>query len=196
MERPTGLTRIGIIAAGVWTPRSPWVPNKRMATGGFIEARCVGFRDPAYGVVAAYLEYQNVGSPSDTVSTPTPAFNDTIAYYAGLAGGPSDFLRLPLQVSPAIGIIPGNEADFAQGQGNQLTFFVQSAGTTGLFGSPFSSAHNSKVYGIALVATPVPGDQTRDILFARAYYAGSDQLVVPANGQVGIQYVVPFGPSS
>jgi hypothetical protein len=195
--QPTGLTRIcSINEHGYWTPRSGLIPNKRTALGGFLEARCLGFGDPAYRISAAYLEYQNLSDPSTVIATPTPAFNDTIAYYAGLGTAGADFLRVPLQVSPTIGIIPGNEAFFSAGQGNELAFLIQSTGTTGIFGTPFSAGSNSKVYGVALVATPVPNDQTQDILFARAYYSGSAQVLVPANGQVGITYFVPLGPSS
>jgi hypothetical protein len=193
----TGYIRLGTVDdAGVWTPRSGPIHNQRMATAGYIQARCVGLGDVTYRVAAAYLEFRNVASPSTTVSPPTAAYGDTLAYYLGLAGSAdSDYLRVPLRTAPAILPVAGDEAFFAAGQGNSLEYLIQSSGTAGVYGKPFGPSHNSLVYGVALVATPAPGDPTRDVLFARAYIQPSDQLIVPANGQVAIPYYVPFKPA-
>jgi hypothetical protein len=195
-KKPTGWTQLGIVDDdGVWTPRSRIVCNARMASSGLIAARCLGFGDMAYKIAVAYMEFANLSDPTTTVSTPSPNKGDSLSYYTGLSSSPNaDYLRLPLRVSPALGVFAGNEAYFPNGGGDLLSFFIQSAGNVGMNGKPFGPAHNSKVYGVALVATPVPNDATQDILYSRAYYGASDQLIVPANGQVGAPYIVPMGP--
>ena len=189
-KQPTGWAVLGVTGEdGVFSPRS-LAYNDRAYSWGFIAARVLGFRDLSYIPAAAMVEYSNAG----TVSPPTIARADTIAYYATLAGSSSqDVLRVPLQVSPNLGVIPGYEAYFGPGQGNLLTYLIQTAGTVGLYGKPYGHASGSTVYGIGLVATPVPADRSQDILFSRLYYTTGAQVAQPPTGQVSAQYSVPFG---
>jgi hypothetical protein len=189
----TGVVTLYEVAGnGAWRPRAV-TRNTWLYTWGYMAAQALGLGNAAYKIGAAYLEYENVAAPADPVSIPPFQRQDGLEYYANLAASPvRDFLRLPLIVTPAIGVVPGFEDYFAAGQGNQLTVFVQSAGTAGFFGKTFSDTVNSKVCGIALVAIPIPADQTQDVLFSRAYYQAADQVLKTPSGQVGIQYTLGF----
>ena len=77
--------------------------------------------------------------------------------------------------------------------GNLLTFLAQSSGSTGVNGTTFSAAQNSKVSGAALVAAPVFADSTQDIVFSRTYFdPTSNQVLKQASSQIGLSWEVPF----
>jgi hypothetical protein len=190
-----GLNRLFLVdATGLWTPEPVAVAyNTRQVAAGWLIAACVGLRDPNFAVNCVYLEYANVADPAAPVAAPSFATTDGRAYYDNLASTPDrDYLRVPLSITPTISIVPGQEAYFAAGTGNVVTWFAQSAGTVGANGKPFSSAANSKLYGVALVAAPVLGDRSRDVLLARSYYDAGGQQVKPPGGQFGVQYSQPF----
>jgi hypothetical protein len=60
-------------------------------------------------------------------------------------------------------------------------------------GRLFSASANSKVCGVALVAAPVFGDRTQDVIFARTYYDTSQQVIKPPSAQIGIGWDIIFG---
>jgi hypothetical protein len=192
---PSGWSHAGIVdkRTGVWRPTA-YGENSRLYTSGYVIARCAGFADPAFYIAAAYIEYQNVDDPDDTVAVPAVDPADGLAAYDDLVATPGrDFLRVLLRVRPELSVLPGYEAYFGPGEGNVLTFFVQTAGTAGVLGRPFSHTVNSKVIGVMLVATPTPNDRTKDVPFARLYYTGADQVLKVPNGQISVEYSVPFG---
>lgn len=141
-----------------------------------------------------YFEYENVAMPGDTVTVPTYARSDGLSYYLTLPAGPpaKDYLRLSVSGLPSISIYSGYEPYFTAPDGNVATFFAQTAGTTGQLGRPFASGSNSKVYGVALVATPVPGDKTKDVIIARSYFSTMNQQLKMTGTQIGVTWSVPF----
>lgn len=177
---------------GNWTPLFEGF-NTWLDKAGLIAARAIGLGDSTYKINAMYLEYENVATPSTIVTPPTFATSDDVTYFENLSVSPhKDYLRIPLLPVSALQVIPGFEGSFAAGEGNQLEFFAQSSGTQGVNGKPFSDTVNSRVYGIALVATPVFADRTKDVVFSRAYYTTAQQKVKEPNSQIGVSYVVPF----
>jgi hypothetical protein len=182
-------------ATGLITPpRDPgWTANSWNYTWGYLACRALGQRDIRYGIGAVYLEFENVADPEDPVSPPATAREDTIDYYEGLsASADRDFLRIPIAITPSIGVVPGFEAYFAEGQGNRLIVHAQSGGTVGVHGKAFSDVANSKVFGIAVVGMPDRADRTKDILFARSYYAADKQQVKAPTGQIHGVYELDF----
>ena len=59
-------------------------------------------------------------------------------------------------------------------------------------GRAFKDTVNYKIYGLAIVAAPVPSDYTRDLVYARAYFDTTDQLVKLANSQISTTYEIEF----
>jgi len=180
-------------ATGRWGPALFTRPNLILYSWGYLACQALGAGNPAFKVAAAYLEYKNVINPTDQV--PVPGFDRAggLSYYSSLPAN-QDFLRVPLAGTPAIDIAPGSENYFVAGvSGNRATFSAQSAGATGNLGRPFSTAANSKLFGIALVATPVLGDWTHDVLLSRGYFAPSDQQLKTAGSQLGVRWAITFG---
>ncbi len=170
-----------------------WVANLRMATGGLILSRLAGFGDANYAIRAIYFEYQNLSSPGPADPGPDPARGDTVDHFLDLDGtADRDYVRVFLDISPKVEIRSGDEAYFEDGQGNNLRFFARTAATVGALGKPFTSAAGSTICGLAFVATPVPSDPTRDVLFARITLDTPDQVARPAVGQVAFEYVLPL----
>ena len=168
--------------------------NRFMYTWGFLVAKALGQRDPRYGINAFYLEFENVASPSDTVSVPSFNLQDDRTYYDGLASSPTrDYVRAALDINPLIDIAPGYEAYFPPGQGNRVTIVGQTYGDAGVHMKAFDSTFNSKVCGVALVAAPVWGDLTQDVLFSRYYWPTMQQQIVGVTGQFGLRYPIIFG---
>lgn len=177
---------------GAWT-RLFNKRNTRLYSGDFILAKLLGFGSADYAINGMYVEYENVASSGDPVSIPTVTKSSGISYYTGLAAsGTRDYLRAPLLVPPDISIISGYEDYFDDGQGNKLTFFAQTSGTTGVNGKAFAAGSNSKVCGVALIATPDWSDSTQDLIYARGYYDVSKQILKGASQQIGVSWAVSF----
>lgn len=183
--------------SGLWTPLSR-KRNLLMFGWGHIAARQIGFqRDAAaldFAVRGMYIEFENVASPGDPATVPSFTRSDGLEYFDDLSGSPSkDFLRVALRGQPELGIVDGFEEVFTEGEdGNKLSIFAQTAGTTGVHGKTFSDSVNSKVYGAALVARPVFDDRTRDVIFARSYFDVGDQTLKEASSQVGVSWEIEF----
>ncbi len=169
-------------------------PNQIQYSWGFVAAQCIGRGDRSYRISSMYVEYENVAAPGDAVTVPVFGREEGQDYYSDLLlSANRDFLRVPLIIEPTIGIELGFEDYFTEGvDGNKLTFFTQTQGTQGFHGKPFSDAVNSKIFGVALVATPEFGDPSQDVVFARTYFDVSDQTLKLASSQVGITWDVSF----
>jgi len=139
-----------------------------------------------YSIQAMYVEFKNLAAPSDPVSAPAYDRTGDISYYNGLSGSvDTDYLRVPLTVSASIGT-----SDATKYNGNQVTFYGVTAGTSGIHGKTFAETSNSAVYGYGLVATPVVSTQATDRVFSRAY---STKLLKTSGKQIGVQWTIRFG---
>jgi hypothetical protein len=176
---------------GVWIPHAQ-ATNTVLYDWGFIAAKAIGTGDGSYRVNTMYIEFENVAAPADAVGIPSFTRDEGLTYYNGLAGN-QDFLRVGLLGLPTISIESGYEAYFGADEGNLLTFLAQSEGTAGVLGNAtFSAANNSKVFGAALVASPVNADRTKDVVFSRTYFAVADQVLKQASSQICLSWEVPF----
>lgn len=122
-----------------------------------------------YSALTAYIEFANIG---ETVDPPPDIERDEgLSYYAGLSA-PYDYLRVPIVMTNS----ETTDAD-RYPSGNVSVFHIQTTGSVGHKNSlPFTEAAGSYVYGGAIVATPVPGDSTRDIILARFVLEPEQQL--------------------
>lgn len=173
-------------------------PNQIQYSWGYIAAKQLGFKRqadrPDYSISALYIEFVNQDDPETPVSAPAFGRDTSISYYTELASSSAgDFLRVPLSLEPALGVSAGYEENLPlTQQGNQLTFFVQTSGTTGVHGKAFSHVVNSKVFSAALVATPVFSDRTKDVIFARTVFSTENQVTKEASSQIGITWDIAF----
>jgi hypothetical protein len=187
--------RVGLgrydVRTGLYLPKPPkfnqiqdgWMFAAAQALGGV----------PGYHPSAMYIEFENVGDPDDPVTVPAFDTTEGIEYYDELAFSPSrDYLRVALNQRPLLGVEDGYEQVFAAGQGNKLTFFALSVGAVGTHGKEYSDAVNSKVFGVALVATPEFSDHTQDIVFSRTYFPADEQVVKEVSHQVGVTWDIVF----
>lgn len=193
-KRPYGrYTIFDIDQRGRWTPLFA-KDNTLMVSWGFAAAKLFGAGDRNYRINRAYIEFENVASPGNTVSVPAYDKFDSRSYYDNLSS-PRDYLRVPLIGQPELFIGSGYENYFTAGvDGNALRFFAQSVGTSGINGRTFSDSVNSKVFGVALVASPVDGDRTQDVVVSRGYFATSQQKLKASSGQIGIGWELVFEP--
>lgn len=171
-------------------------PNQIQYSWGWIAAKQIGFkRQPDrldYSISAMYIEFVNQEDPAESVSAASFNRDVDISYYNTLSGE-GDFLRVPLSVEPALSVSAGYDENLPPDQkGNQLTFFVQSSGTTGIRGKQFSHTANSKVFSAALVAAPVFSDRTKDVIFARTVFSAENQVTKEASSQIGITWDIAF----
>ena len=161
------------------------------ATWGHVACQLFGRGKREYRLNAMYFEFANVASPGDPVTLPDVDRLDGLDYFTGLVG--ADFLRVPIRGEPGIEIVDGDEAAFPEaGTGNRLVFYAQTSGVEGVLGLPFSDAANSTVYGVHLVAAPDWGDRTKDVVFARGYYAADNQIPKRAGRHVAVTWEHDF----
>ena len=190
-----GLWRVE--ASGLLTPLHSQ-PNQIQFSWGHIAARQLGFRPqagrPSFHISAMYIEFENVGAPEDPLSVDSFGRDLDTYYYDSLGeSATQDFLRVPLRLEPTLSISSGYEDYFTDGQdGNQVTFFAQTSGLTGVHGKTFSHTVNSKIYAAALVATPSFNDRTQDVIFARTAFASENQVTKEASAQIGITWDIAF----
>lgn len=168
--------------------------NQIQYAWGAVATQCIGLGNRNFRINAMYVEYENVADPEDPITPPTYGRDEDRSYYNDLGlSGTRDFLRVPLLIQPTIGIEEGFEDFFIPGvSGNLLTFHAQTQGTIGFHGKSFNDGVNSKVFGVALVATPVFADPSQDIVFARTYFDTEDQTPKLASSQIGITWDVVF----
>jgi hypothetical protein len=154
-----------------------------------IACQLFGFGKVEYKINAVYIEYENVAAGADPVSIPSFDRTEGREYFSGLSG-PRDYLRVPLLSSPQLAVADGY-SDYFTGTGtdfNQLTFLAQTTGTSGSRGTAFGDSVNSKVAGLALVSTPDWSDATKDLIFGRAYFAQSKQVLKQSAHQIGVSW--------
>jgi len=141
--------------------------------------------DVTYAAGAMYFEYENTaGAPT----IPSPQRDEDISYYLDTLNlsATKDYVRVPLVIPAGF-----SSSDSDKYDGNQATFFAITSGTQGTHGKAFSNAANSKVYGVALAATPTPAQYTSDLLFSRSY-DGFDPVPKEDGYQIGAQYLIRF----
>ncbi len=161
---------------------------------GAIAAECLrGNRN--FRISSLYIEFENVASPGNAVTVPTFGREEGRSYYQDLQDSSvRDFLRVPLTLQPTISIQSGREDYFEEGvTGNVLTFTCQTQGTAGFHGKAFNNSVNSKVFGVALVATPVFSDPSQDLIMARSYFSSGNQTLKDASHSVGITWNIILG---
>lgn len=172
--------------------------NEALPWWGYVCAKAVSEGGYKWRIRKVYVEFENLANPSTVVSVPNvDPFNPdhALPYYAALADSSSrDYLRVDLRGAPELTPESGYEDFFAEfpEAGNLLRAFAQTAGTVGTHGKTFSNAVNSKVCGTALVAAPVENDATQDIVVARAYFTGANQLLKLPGMQIGVSWESPF----
>lgn len=160
--------------------------NQIQWSWGEIACRLFGDGNPAYKISAMYIEFENTAL---TPTTPSYSREEGVEYYENLSlSGTKDFLRVPLLAAPSKALASG----YSNINFNRLTFLAQTSGTQGVHGKTFSDTVNSKVYGLALVATPAWSDRTQDLIFARKYYAAGDQVNKQASSQIGVSWTETF----
>ena len=141
--------------------------------------------DLTWAIGAMFFEFENTaGAPT----VPSAARGENISYYlSDLAlEADKDYMRVPLVIPPGIAA-----SDSAKYDGNQVTFFAITSGAQGVHSKTFDHTVNSKVYGVALAATPDPEQSTQDRLFSRSY-DGFDPVPKEDGYQIGAQYVIRF----
>jgi hypothetical protein len=170
--------------------------NMALPWWGYVVAMAVTRGGYDYRIRKAYVEFKNVTNPSDLAPLPTVTQLDpasALPYYAALGSTPqTDFLRVDLRGTPEIDVETGYEGYFPEGAGNLIMSFAQTEGSVGVHGLPFSDVNNSKIFGTALVACPNESDYTQDIVVARAYFSGSQQLLKLPGMQIGVSWESPF----
>lgn len=185
------------LPSGVLLPRVI-KPNQIQLSWATIAAQQIGYRRRPgrrdYSIAGMYIEFENVADPEDPVDVPTDfERSEGLDYYNDLLGdGTRDFLRVQLTQEPLLSIADGYESVFAEGEGNRLTFMAITAGSEGITGKEFSAGANSKICGAALVAMPVLGDRTQDVIFARTYFGEEDQVVKEAPKQTAVTWEITF----
>lgn len=176
-------------------------PNQIQYSWGYIAARQIGYRpNPErlnYNISAVYIEFENQLDPAVDISVAPFARDLDIRYYNDLVNSSTrDFLRIPLILEPTGSVSSGFESNLpTEQQLNKLTFFVQTAGTAGVFGKDFShngSGGTSKVYAAALVAAPNFNDRTKDVIFARTMFQPANQVTKEASSQIGLTWDIAF----
>jgi hypothetical protein len=174
--------------------------NQIQVSWGYIAAKQLGFRPQpdrdSYAISGMYFEFENQTNPAAAVAVADFPRTLGLEYYATL-GDPSnrDYIRVPLRLDPTLSVSAtsvGAAVLTENLMSNQLTFFAQTAGTTGVRGLPFSHLNNSKIFAAALVATPRFDDITRDVLFARIVFDVGNQTSKEASAQIGITWDIAF----
>lgn len=174
-----------VLNDGTWNLASE-SNNQIQWSWGEIACHLFGDGNSSYKISAMYVEFENTAY---IPSVPSYARDEGVEYYENLSlSGSKDFLRVPLLAAPSKELAAG----YSGINFNQLTFLAQTSGTQGVHGKTFSDSVNSKVYGLALVATPVWSDRTQDLIFARKYYDTSDHVLKQASSQIGVSWTERF----
>lgn len=170
----------------------PWQANDLTYASGCISLESIAARDPAFGLSAMYIEFENVAAPEDAASIPDVDPAD-LTYFADLVSSPTrDYLRVQITEAPHRFVVSGYENILPSGQYNGAILYATSAGAVGVHGKEFSAGANSKVCGLGIVAAPDFTDRTQDILYARTYYAADKQWAVQDGNQVRVPYRLKF----
>lgn len=167
---------------GIWVPTTPARPNLTAYEWASVVGALLVRRGVQYAIGGMYLEFENVAAPGTPAVIPTYDRTRNIDYYNALSGT-RDFLRVPLTAA----ILNTSDATRFP-NGNQPLFFARSQGLQGVHGLPFDSAHNSVIYGAALVAQVDEVDATQDLIHSAFYFAESEQQPKLSTSQVGLEW--------
>jgi len=186
VRAPRGRVKFFHVEGGLWLPATAFRSN--ILTYGWAEVAARRLSGTAANYVARtmYLEFENVASPGDPVTAPTPVRNEDVTYYTSLSS-PRDYLRVPML---ATDIKSSDETGLTAPKNNIAVFLAQSSGTLGENGLTFSDTVNSKVYGVAIVASPDQGDPSQDIVIARYYPPTAEQQLKSPTGQIGVNWEI------
>lgn len=181
---PQGMPQLYEIVQGLWLPRGEPTRNLVMYDWATAVTQLLAGNNE-YRISTMYFEFRNMDDPDEAISAPTYGRGDGIGYYEGLSDSEdTDYLRVPITSAiVTIGTEPGDATHFPNG--NVVTAYAQTSGTTGVHGKTFSDSVNSKVFGGALVAAPDPDDSSRDLIISRFYLADAKQIVKLASNQIG-----------
>jgi hypothetical protein len=133
-----------------------------------------------------YLEFEN--NSGALVDLPVLSRDAGKAYFDSLTlHATRDYLRLPLTA-----VIQSNTDESLYRRGNKLTFFAQTSGVVGVGGKPFTSAAQSRIYGGAIVAAPVWGDASQDLVFCRFLFSAENQPIKTSGAQISVSREITF----
>jgi len=138
-----------------------------------------------YRIGGIYFEYENnAGVPA------IPGFDKTtnVDYFHNLSN-PSDFVRAPLITTPSLSTGDSLATGDAVNN-NRASFFALAIATLGDNGLAFTAAADSKLVTVGLVAMPVAGDRTQDLLYAR--FALSTPFAKVAGQNPGVTWTTEF----
>jgi hypothetical protein len=174
--------------------------NQIQYTWGVLAAKALGLRPqpdrPKYHISAIYFEFENVLTPEAAVTEAVTFPKDLSINYYNSFNNTRDILRVPLILEPTTSTSTGYESRLPlEQQDNQLTFFAQTSGNSGVHGVGFGhnvGGRNSKIFAAALVAAPDFDDPTKDVIFARTVFAEAHQVPKEASSQIGITWNVAF----
>lgn len=162
--------------------------NQQMYEWGTPEIELLADQSLAYALRYLYVEFENVEDPDAEV-----AVDETIdraagrSYFESLSGA-RDYLRIPVAT-----ITKYSTDEDLFPHGNALLVVGLAENGVGVNGLPFNDTAISKIIGGAFVAAPVPADPTRDLVFRRWIYSGSDQVVkasvAPLNVNARLQFL-------
>ena len=169
---------------------TPILEQKNLVTygGADIMAKLIS-GDSRYAINGMYFKYENT---TGTPAVVTPSREDTASSkFHSLTGTDNiDWLRVPIITNGKIAPLPVS----SYYNGNSVTFVATtaSAGTTGQTSeeNPFSSADNSKIFAVALVAMPAESPINGDIAFSMANLASA----IPAieNSYIDVFWTITF----
>lgn len=174
--------------------------NQIQYTWGVLAAKALGFRPqpdrPKYHISAIYFEFENVLTPETAVTEALTFSKELSIDYYNSFNNTRDILRVPLILEPTTSTSNGYASLLPlEQQDNQLTFFAQTSGNSGVHGVGFGhnvGGRNSKIFAAALVAAPDFNDPTKDVIFARTVFAEEHQVPKEASSQIGITWNVAF----
>lgn len=172
----------GLKLPGIWVPKTLARPNLTAYEWASVVGSLLIRRGIQYAIGGMYLEFENVAAPGTPAVIPTYDRSRNIDYYNALSGT-RDFLRVPLTAA----ILNTSDATRFP-NGNQPLFFARSQGLQGVHGVPFDSAHNSVIYGAALVAQIDETDATQDLIHSAFYFAEAEQQPKLSTSQVGLEW--------
>lgn len=170
----------------VWTP---WQHNQTLDESVTIACKLLQSGLAAWRLSRLYIEFANLADPEDVVDAPAVAADGGLSYFNSLGDSSDrDYLSIAIKANSL-----DSSDDTRFPLGNRLKLFGQTTGTTGVHGKPFSAASNSKIYGVAAVASPVANDSSQDMVWGRSYYSEGDQLLKLAGIQIDVEYEILFG---
>jgi len=158
--------------------------NLRTIEGNEILARLAAGQEE-YKIAGVYFEYENnAGVPA------IPGFDKTtdVDYFHSLSN-PNDFVRAPLVSAPVLSTGDSLATGDAVNN-NRASFFALAIADEGDNGLDFTAAADSKITTVGLVATPVSGDRTQDLLYAR--FGLSTPFAKVAGQNPGVTWTAEF----